>query len=64
MKISHDQTDCGAQKGVREASKCKMGGWGRARCEIRLQVPEGLVKDFVLGSKHSGCNAYCRLESD
>lgn len=64
MKISYGQTDCREQKSLREANKCKTGGWGQAQHEISLQVQEGLVKDFVLCSEHSSCNAYYRLESD
>lgn len=42
-----------AQKALREASRCKRGNWGRALYEMRLEVQEGLVKDFALCNKHS-----------
>lgn len=35
-------------KGLKESTRCKRGGWGRAMYEIRLNVQEGLVKDFCL----------------
>lgn len=37
-----------AQMELREAPRCEKGDWGRVLGEIRLEVQETLVKDFVL----------------